>query len=193
VDIASRKILHKMPRGGIFQQLVWSPDGRSFTGTANGLGPFWNIGALGRGNDKVSTVSETERYNCTPDWLPDSRHILYSRGTIPDKNERAQLWMAAPDGRDRRMLYAEAGRHIYGGAASPDGCYYLFTRSVEDLGKVDHSQTTMAIIRASDTPMLGDENDSLRQRFPSAKSAVRLDLGAGWEPYWTRGDLSSSK
>jgi Tol biopolymer transport system component len=193
VDVASRKVLRTLPRGGFFQQLVWSPDGGSFTGTANGLGPYWNIGALDPASDKLATVSETERYNCTPDWLPDSRHVIYSRGTIPAKNERAQLWMAMPDGRERKMLYAEAGRHIYGGSSSPDGRYYLFTRSVEDLGKVNHATTTMAIIRATDTPMLGDENESLRQRFPTAKSADRLDLGPGWEPYWTRADLSPSK
>ena len=61
------------------------------------------------------------------------------------------------------MLYAEAGRHIYGGAASPDGRYLLFTRSVEDLGKVDHAKTTMAIIRYADTPMLGDDDAAFRE------------------------------
>jgi Tol biopolymer transport system component len=193
VEVATRKILRTLPRGGLFQQLTWSPDGRSFVGTANGLGQFWNIGALGAARDKVSAVGETERYNCTPDWMPDSRHVIYARGTIPDQNERAQLWMAEPDGRDRKMLYAEAGRHIYGGASSPDGRYFLFTRSVEDLGKVEHAKTTMAIIRAVDTPMLGDKDDALRKRFPEAKAAVRLDLGPGWEPYWTRADLSPSK
>jgi Tol biopolymer transport system component len=184
VDVATRKILRTLPRNGFCEQLVWSPDGRAFTGTANGLGQFWNIGVLNANGGKVSTVSETERYNCTSDWMPDSRHVVYARGTIPDKNERAQLWMGAPDGRDRRMLYAEAGRHVYGGASSPDGRYFLFTRSVEDLGKVDHAKTTMAIIRAADTPMLGDEDRELRKRFPNAKPAVRLDLGPGWEPHW---------
>src|SRR5262249_35914616 len=149
-------------------QLVWSPDGKSFTGTANGLGQYWSIGALTSANAKVGAVSEPERYNCTSDWMPDSRHILYSRGTIPDKNERAQLWRAAPNGRERDLVYAEAGRHIYGGASSPDGRYYLFTLSVEDLGKVNHSQTTMAIVRAADTPMLGDEDEALRKRYPIA-------------------------
>jgi Tol biopolymer transport system component len=193
VDVASRKVLRTHARGGFFQQLGWSPDGRSFVGTANGLGPYWNIGVLGPESNKPSTVSETERYNCTPDWMPDSRHVVYSRGTIPEKNERAELWTSLPNGSDRKMLYAEAGRHIYGGAASPDGRYYLFTRSVDDLGKVKHAQTTMTIIRAADTPMLGDENDALRKQFPGAKPAVRLDLGPGWEPYWTRADLSLSR
>ena len=32
------------------------------------------------------------------------------------------------------MLYAEGGRHVYGGAASPDGRYLLFTRSIVIIG-----------------------------------------------------------
>ena len=83
------------------------------------------------------------------------------------------------------MLYAESGRHIYGGASSPDGRYLLFSRSVEDLGKVDHAKTTIALIRFADTPMLGDDDSALRKRFPDARPAARLDLGPGWEPHWT--------
>jgi Tol biopolymer transport system component len=191
VDIDTRKIRQTVPRKGLFEQVIWSPDGRAFVGTANGLGEFWNIGVVDAKSGKISTVSETERYNCTPDWMPDSRHVLYARGTIPKLDERAQLWIAAPDGSDRRMLYAEAGRHIYGGASSPNGRYLLFCRCIENLGKVNHGKTSMAIIRAADTPMLGDE--ALRKRFPDAKPAHRLDLGQGWEPHWTGADFSFAK
>jgi Tol biopolymer transport system component len=193
VDLASRKVLRKLPRTGIVQQLVWSPDGRSFTGTANGLGQYWNIGVLDAETGRILAASETERYNCTSDWAPDSRHVIYARGTVPEKNERAELWIATPEGQDRRMLYAESGRHIYGGASSPDGRYYLFTRSQEDLGKVDHMKTNMAIIRAVDTPMLGDENEELHKRFPTGKPTRRLDLGPGWEPHWTRFEILSAQ
>ncbi len=193
IDVASRKITRTLPRQGLVQQLVWSPDGRAFIGTANGLGQYWNIGSLDLASGKLSAASETDRYNCTPDWLPDSRHLVYARGIVPNDGGRAELWTAMPDGREKRMLYAEAGRHIYGAAASPDGRWLLFTRSAEDLGKVDHSQTTMAVIRSADTPMLGDENAALRQRFPAAKPSLRLDLGPGWEPHWTRAEIRFSK
>lgn len=189
IEVPSRKLVHNIPRQGIVQQLVCSPDGRSLTGTANGLGPYWNVGILDMSSRKIALVSEAERYNCTPDWLPDARHVIYARGTIPERNERAQLWIAGPGGAERRMVYAEAGRHIYGGASSPDGRYYLFTRSVEDLGKVDHARTTMSIIRAADTPMLGDDDPALRSRFPDAKYTLRLDLGPGWEPHWTAAEI----
>ncbi len=88
------------------------------------------------------------------------------------------------------MLYAEHGRHIYGACASPDGRYLLFTPSIEDLGRVDHAGTTMAIIRAADAPMRGDAGESLRKRFPAASTGPRLDLCPGWEPHWTLADLS---
>ena len=184
IDVVSHQVVRTLARQGIVQQLVWSPDGKAFVGTANGLGAYWNIGRLAEGGDKINAVSETERYNCTPDWCPDSRHILYSRGISPKQDGRAQLWMASDDG-EKTRLYAESGRHIYGACASPNAKYLLFTRSVEDLGAVGKSQTTMAVVRWADTPMLGDENPALRRQYPNAKPARWLDLGPGWEPHWT--------
>ena len=190
IDVASRKTVRTLPRRGIVQQLTWSPDGKAFVGTANGLGPFWNIGRLTLdGEGAINAVSETERYNCTPDWCPDSRHIIYARGIIPNEKKRAELWIARDDGSEKKMLYAEATRHIYGACASPDSRYLLFTRSVEDLGAVGKSQTTMAVIRWADTPMI-DDSPELRARFPDARPARRLDLGPGWEPHWARLELS---
>jgi Tol biopolymer transport system component len=193
IDLASRKVIREFPRKGIVEQLVWSPDGKWFAGTANGLGPFWNIGRLNLETGELNAVSETERYNCTPDWLPDSSRILYARGIIANQPGRAELWIAHVDGGERKMLYAEEGRHIYGGCASPDGRYLLFTRSIEDLGKVDQSQTTLAIIRRVDAPMLGDSGKSIRQRYPDAKPELRLDLGLGWEPDWTYTDRTDQE
>ncbi|MGH7968078.1 MAG: TolB family protein, partial [Limisphaerales bacterium] len=189
VDIATRHVVRKLPRRGIVQQLVWSPDGNRFVGTANGLGPYWNIGCLDAATGELGAVSETERYNCTPNWCPDSKRVIYSRGIIPGVTGRAELWVADADGSNRHALYAETIRHIYGACASPDGRYALFTRSVEDLGQVDHTGTTMAIIRWADTPMLGDESAALEKRLPGAHRGPRLDLGQGWEPHWTYTDL----
>jgi hypothetical protein len=93
--------------------------------------------------------------------------------------------MANDDGREKQLLYAEEGRHIYGACAAPDAKYLLFTRSVGDLGAVGNTQTTMAVLRWADTPMLGDESAALRKQFPTAKPARWLDLGPGWEPHWT--------
>ncbi len=138
-------------------------------------------------------MSETDRYNCTPDWCPDSQQVVYARGIVPTQGGRAELWVAAKDGTGRRMLYAEGGRHIYGGCSSPDGQYLLFTRSVEDLGQVDISRTTMAVIRWSDAPMVGDGEETLRKRFPDARSGPRLDLGPGWEPHWTYADVAARR
>ncbi len=193
IDVASRKILRTLPRQGIVQQMAWSPDGKAFTGTANGLGAFWNIGRLPEGGGKINSVSETERYNCTPDWHPDSRHILYSRGIIPQQAGRAQLWMASDDGREKTLLYAEEGRHIYGACAAPDAKYLLFTRSVGDLGAVGKTQTTMAVVRWADTPMLGDEDATLHNQFPDAKPSRWIDLGPGWEPHWTYSEAPAAR
>ncbi len=185
IDVATRRVVRELPRKGVVQQLTWSPDGKWFAGTANGLGVAWTIGRLNAGTGQINAVSETDRYNCTPDWLGDSERIIYSRGIVPESAGWAQLWVAAGDGGQRRMLYAEADRHIYGGCVSPDGAYVLFTRSKEDLGKVDNSQTTMAIIRWKDTPMIAGRGESLRADYPDARRGPLLDLSAGWEPHWT--------
>jgi Tol biopolymer transport system component len=193
IDIASRKVVRQLPRKGIVQQLIWSPDGKRLVGTANGLGPFWNIGCLNIETGELIAVSETDRYNCTPDWCADSQRIVYARGIIPNVTGRAELWVANADGTRRETLYVEEGRHIYGACASPDGKYALFSRSVEDLGKVDHTGTTMAIIRWADTPMIGDDSAALQKRFPNARHGPRLDLGQGWEPHWTFAQLPGDK
>jgi len=185
LDLASRKTARQLPRKGIVQQLVWSPDGRWFAGTANGLGPYWNIGRLSAETAALNAVSETDRYNCTPDWMPDSRRILYSRGIVPEAGGWAELWVAGGDGKERRMLYAEQGRHVYGGCASPDARYLLFTRSEVDLGKVDNSRTRIAVIRLADAPIVGGHSESLRARYPEARRGPILDLSWGWEPHWT--------
>jgi Tol biopolymer transport system component len=184
VEVAGRRVIRRLPRRKIVQQLAWSPDGRSFAGTANGLGPYWNIGRLDAESGRIQAVSETERYNCTPDWMPDSRGILYSRGITPEAGGWAELWVAAGDGSRRRRLYAEEKRHIYGGCASPDGMYLLFTRSEVDLGRVDNSRTSLALIRMADTPMVVGGGQA-RETHPSARDGPILDLSWGWEPHWT--------
>ena len=193
VDLATRKTINELNRRGIVQQLVWSPDGKCFVGTANGLGQYWNIGRINVLTDEINAVSEVDRYNCTPDWLADSQHVVYSRGIIPGIGGWAQLWMADSDGKEKRVLYAEEGRHIYGGCVSPDGKYVLFTRSQQDLGEVDNSLTTMAIIRFQDTPVIAGKNEILRKAFPDAKTGPILQLSMGWEPHWTYAAIDANK
>ncbi len=185
VDLTTREVIQRYPRHGLVSQLGWSPDGTSFCGTANGLGMFWNIGVVAADTGKIIAASEVDRYNCTGDWMPDSRHVIYARGISPPHDGRAELWRANADGSGQSPLYAEGGRHVYGACASPDGKYLLFTRSLADLGEVASSQTTMSIIRMADTPMRGDDADSLADRFSGAHTGPRLDLGPGWEPAWT--------
>jgi Tol biopolymer transport system component len=185
VDLKTRNTVREVPRKGIVQQLGWSPDGKWFAGTANGLGSYWNIGRLDAAAGEVNAVSETDRYNCTPDWLPDSKRIVYSRGIIPEQSGFAEIWIADGDGQERQAVYVEANRHLYGGCVSPDGRYLLFTRSEADLGPVEPSRTSMSIIRLADAPLAVGESAAIRARFPTARSGPRLDLSGGWEPHWT--------
>jgi Tol biopolymer transport system component len=189
IDLKTRKALSTVKRGGIVEQLLWSPDGKWFCGTANGLGPYWVVGRLNAATGEINAVSETDRYNCTPDWFPDSRHLVYSRGIIPKEGGWAELWMSTGDGKERSLIYAEADRHAYGGALSPDGKYVLFTRSQTDLGQVDNSRTKMALMRLADRPIVAGAGEALRKAYPKAKQGPVLDLPWGWEPHWTYADV----
>ena len=191
LDIRTQKEISRIPRRGIVQQLVWSPDGQWFTGTANGLGVAWCIGALGVDTQRIQAVAETGRYNCTPDWWPDSRSVVYSRGIVPEGKGMAQLWRGFTDGHKPRLLVGENDRHLYGGCVSPCGRYLLFTRSQKDLGEVDIACTTLAICRIKDTPMLLGEGDceGMRQVYPQAGTGPLLELGRGWEPHWTYAEV----
>lgn len=192
VNLSDKKIVRSLPRKGFVQQLSWSLDEKWLCGTANGLGAFWSIGRMNAQTGEVNSVSEVDRYNCTPDWFADSQRVVYSRGIIPDRGGWAELWAADGEGKERRLLYAEDKRHMYGGALSPDDRYVLFTRSESDLGEVNNTRTRLAIIRLADTPMIGGENRIERQDYPNAKNAPILDLGWGWEPSWTYSEVIKS-
>jgi hypothetical protein len=141
---------------------------------------------------ELNRVSDGDCFNCTPDWFTDSRRVVYSKGH-PRTEGWAQLWMADADGREKRMLCGEIGRHLYGGSISPDSHYVLFTRSQEDLGKVDNSHTTMALMRFNDAPIVCGKSDVLRAQYPRARNGPVLDLAAGWEPHWTAARLNLPK
>lgn len=188
IDLATRNVVRKLERRGIVEQLVWSPDGKWLIGTANGLGDHWAIGRLNAVTGELNRVSDGDCFNCTPDWFPDSGRVIYSKGH-PRTEGWAQLWSADGDGKEKRMLYGEIERHIYGGALSPDGNYILFTKSREDLGKVDNSFTSMALMRLKDTPIVGGKSEVLRKKYPQAKSGPVLELSWGWEPHWTAADM----
>ncbi len=192
IELGARSVVRKMDRRGFVEQLVWSPDGKWLVGTANGLGEQWAIGRIDASTGTINRVSDGDCFNCTPDWFPDSRRVIYSKGH-PRTEGSAQLWMAEADGREKRMLCGEIGRHLYGGSVSPDGNYVLFTRSQEDLGKVDNSHTTMALMRFKDAPIVYGKSDILRDQYPQAKNGPVLDLSAGWEPHWTAARLSFPK
>ncbi len=192
VDLATKTVVRKLDRKGIVEQLFWSPDGKGFTGTANGLGEHWAIGRMNAATGELNRVSDGDCFNCTSDWFPDGQHIVYSKGH-PKTEGWAQLWKADGEGKERSMLYGEIGRHAYGGFISPDGKYALFTRSQEDLGKVDNSQTTMALIRLADAPVIGGKSEVLRKQYPDARDGPMLDLGQGWEPHWTLSEVGAPK
>ena len=189
VEVSTKKIIRALDRKGIFEQLFSSPDGKWLCGTANGLGQHWTIARMESTSGELNPVSDSNCFNCTPDWFPDSSRIIFSKG-IPCTLDYAQLWMANGDGTGRGLIYAESGRHIYGGMISPDSQFVLFTKSQKDLGKVDNSLTTIALMRLKDAPTIGGPSPALRKLHPDTKDGPVLDLSFGWEPHWTYAELN---
>lgn len=195
-DLATKAVVRKMDRQGIYQQLFWSPDGKWFTGPANRFGESWTVVRMNAATGEVNPVAKFQ--NCTPDWFPDSRRLIYSSRPAnqepadggkaaqaigqPPRYGWTQLYMSDGDGSNRTLLFGEDGKHIYGGAVSPDGKYVVFTRSRTD-GDLETSLTN--VMRLSDAPILNGESKFLRAQYPKAKSGPFLMLQAGWEPHWT--------
>lgn len=204
VDLASRKVIRRMDRKGFFQQLTWSPDGRWLCGTANSFGDAWTIVRMNAVTGEVNPVVKFQ--NCTPDWFPDSRRLIYSSRPASQQvldggksaqavNQKpqygwTQLWMAEADGSAKNLVYGEDGRHIYGGAISPDGKYVLFTRCHTDGGM---NTAVLSLMRLSDAPVIGGPSQALRKLYPKANNAPILDLLSGWEPHWTAAQAGGAK
>jgi Tol biopolymer transport system component len=188
VDVATRQVVRTLDRKGIYQQLSWSPDGKSLVGVAN-VGEVWTIVRMDAATGDINPVHEYQ--NCTPHWFPDSRRLLFSFRPAGQEglNKGAgwtQLYMANADGTDSGMVYGEDGVHIYGNMTSPDANYVVFTRSVEEDGDPSRAGSPMAIMRLRDAPSIGGESRVLRKHHPQTKDGPRLDLPVGWKPHWAR-------
>ena len=190
--VATGKVKRRMKRAGYFQQLFWSPDGKWFCGTANVGGELWTIVRMDVATGKWNVVSRFR--NCTPDWFPDSRQVIFSNRPANQKGYGwTQLWMAPGQGGQRKMLYGEDGRHIYGGGLSPDGRYVLFTRCPKDGGGSERSGAPGGLMRLADAPIIGANSPALRKLHPGAHDGPVLALPDLWEPHWTFTDVTASR
>jgi len=191
VDLATREVVRDLPRKGIYQQLFWSPDGRWFCGVANAR-ILWTVVRMDAETGDLNIVHEFQ--SCTPDWFPDSKHIIFpSRPAGQDGYGFTQLWMSDGEGKEARMIYGEDGYHIYGGALSPDGEYVLFTRCAKDGGGSEDSGAPICVMRMAEAPAIGGPSEALRKVHPEAKDAAVLQLVAGWEPCWTYAEIGDRK
>ena len=193
LDATTGKVKRRMKRAGYFQQLFWSPDGKWFCGTANVGGELWTIVRMDVVTGKWNVVSRFR--NCTPDWFPDSRQVVFSNRPANQKGYGwTQLWMApGQGGGQRKMLYGEDGRHIYGGGLSPDGRYVLFTRCPKDGGGSERAGAPGGLMRLADAPIISGNSPALRKLHPGAHDGPVLPLPDLWEPHWTFTDVTASR
>jgi hypothetical protein len=195
IDVASRTVVRTLPRKGFFQQLVWSPDGKWFCGVSNGFGASWSIGRMNVATGEANPVSTVDC--CTPDWYPDSRQIIFSNRPRGQKTNNGygwtQLWTADAEGRARRLVYGEDGRHVYGGCISPDGKYVLFAGNMEENGDPGNAGAPMGLMRLADAPIIRGPSPELRKLHPGSHAGPVLVLPKGWEPCWTEQDIGGGR
>jgi len=186
-DLNSKSVVREFARQGIYQQLFWSPDGNWFCGVANNQGESWTVVRVDAASGEVNAARKYQ--NCTPDWDPDSNHIILSSRPAGQPGAAGygytQLWLVSGDGAEQQLLYGEDGSHIYGGAFSPDGQYVIFTKDPTDGRASEKDGAPMCIVRAKDTPMITGESADLRKLHPITKNGPVLTLEKGWEPHWS--------
>ncbi len=193
VDVSTRQVVRKLPRNGFFQQLIWSPDGKRLSGVANSYGTGWSIAQIELSTGAAAAVSRVDC--CTPDWFPDSSRLVFSNRPTGQKGNKGygwtQLWMADVGGHDRRLVYGEDGRHVYGGHVSPDGKYVLFTGNMLENGDPSGGGSPMGLMRLADAPIIGGASEELRKLHPQTNEGPVLTLPVGWEPCWTFTEISA--
>ena len=136
IELDSRKAVRTFGRKGFFQQMTWSPDGQWLVGVANSFGASWSIARMNLSTGEATAINRVDC--CTPDWFPDSQHVIFSWRPPGQKANPGygwtQLWRADVEGKTRQLVYGEDGRHVYGGQVSPDGKYVLFTGNLQENG-----------------------------------------------------------
>jgi len=186
-ECGTKKLVREMPSYGVFQQLYWSPDGKRLCGVANVAGADWNIIDIHLATEKVTQLSRN--LNCTPDYFHDSSWVIHSHRQpgLADGYGWTMIMRAAIDGKTRKLVYAERGKHVYWACTSPDDRYAVFSIFPQD-GGIDGE---MAIIRLADTPIVASSTvpyKELEELHPNAKRGPVLRLTrvpAGFEPHWT--------
>ena len=187
VDLATKRTVRKLDRKGFFQQLSWSPDGKWLGGVSNGFGEAWSIARMNLATGEANAVSNADC--CTPDWFPDSAHLIFSNRMPGQKTNNGygwtQLWRADGAGKERTLVYAEDNRHVYGGHISPDAKYVLFTGNMQEDGDPGSRGAPMSLLRLADAPAIRGPSPAVRALHPEAHNAPVLSLPVGWEPCWT--------
>jgi Tol biopolymer transport system component len=151
---------------------------------------MWTVVRMNAQTGKLNIVHEFQ--SCTPDWFPDSKHIIFPCRPAGQKGYGfTQLYMSDGEGKESRLIFGEDGYHIYGGALSPDGKYVLFTRSAQDGGGSEKSGAPICVMRMDDAPAVAGASVELRKAHPEAADAPVLQLVNGWEPCWTYANIGA--
>ena len=198
-DLATKKMVREIPNQGIFQQLVWSPDGKRLVGPANIAGRNWNVVSV----DATTGTSTllTRALNCTPDWFQnDPSRVIYSNrnpALFPGKYDNYGLTMlmqATADGKTRKLIYGNHNKHCYYGCTSPDDKYIVFGDDPSDSIVAGE----LRILRLADTPIIPPSLKTLKLLHPGSKEgpvfSLTLPSGAplrGFEPHWTYAEIGA--
>lgn len=191
VRLADMSVVNQLPRHRIYQQLFWSPDGTRFCGVANHNSAMWTVVCVEYESAALNVVRTYQ--NCTPDWFPNSRDIIFSSRPAGQTGRQGygytQLWAARHDGTHQRLVYGRDGVHIYGGDVSPDGKFVLFSTTPEDGGGAESDGGDIYVMRLADAPIIGGASAELRKVHPDANDGPVLEVAQGWEPHWTFAEL----
>ena len=196
-DLATKNMVREISNQGIFQQLIWSPDGKRLVGPANIAGRKWNVISIDAKTAKSTLL--TRALNCTPDWFQgDPTRVIYSNrnpALFPGKYNNYGLTMlmqATADGKSRKLIYGNDNKHCYYGCTSPDDKYVVFGDDPEDSIVAGE----LRILRLADTPIIPPSLKTLKLLHPGSKDGPVFSLTLpgctplrGFEPHWTYAEI----
>ena len=176
----------QLPRKGIVQQLVWSPDGASFAGTANGLGPLLEHRPAGREDGAIERRQRdrTLQLHARLDARLAEHPLLAGHRPGDTAATPRSGWPASTARRSGCSTPRKAATST-AAAPLPMAITCSSPGAKPTLARWTTREPAWRSSGWRTRPLWSGRPARPRSRSPGARRGPMLDLSWGWEPHWT--------